>query len=211
LSVTNNAQEFFCTPVSRHQFQSGVALRFPPHSIGCATAFLWSAVAEQSGDTAVEPGCRGTPPVHRSPGIQVDLPTPFLSVTNNAQEFFCTPVPRHRFQSGVALRFPPHSIGCATTFCGVRWQSEAPTPLSSPGVTEHRRCTARPGFKRTFQRCFLSVTNNAPEFFCTPVSRHRFQSGVALRFPPHSIGCAVPPFHSQTPLLFNFAVDFAGR
>ena len=76
----------------------------------------------------------------------------FLSVTNNAQEFFCTPVSRHQFQSGVALRFPPHSIGCATTFCGVRWQSEAPTPLSSPGVTEHRRCTARPEFKRPSQR-----------------------------------------------------------
>ena len=72
---------------------------------------------------------------------------------------------------GVRVRCCSKSSFMASVY-GVRWQSEASTPLLSPGVAEHRRCTARP----------LRQRGSGALGTC-----QRLHSGVALRFPPHSI------------------------
>ena len=121
------------TSATSSRIQSGVALRFPPHSKTPTQSISWSAPAERSGD-----GALARPRKSRKPRFSPHPPNPkrrgaslpaslqnagaihFLECAGRAQRRRRFGAPpdrcanldlRHvlRIQSGVALRFPPHS------------------------------------------------------------------------------------------------------
>ncbi len=94
------------------------------------------------------------------------------------------------FESGVALRFPPHSIRTAFSRSMASLPSVAPkSPQGNAGSIERSVTSALYAFSRgqlwitPAERSDDGVFEGHRDFL---EALGRFESGVALRFPPHS-------------------------
>src|SRR6266496_1255477 len=179
------APEGRANPDLRHvlPIQSGVALRFPPHSKTPAQSISWSAPAERSGDGALarprrsrklRPPPRPPNPKRRGAALPAALQNAsaidFLECAGRAQR-------RRRFGSPQKVAQTPTSATSSESKAAWRFASRR---------TPKRQRNRFLGVRR--QSAAATALWLAPEGRANSDLRHvlRIQSGVALRFPPHS-------------------------